>query len=205
MENVLLISSGTVLDKAIRKEIVVNSNWHLTVFSADAESMGFDTQREKIINKDVTKATEADLDDLMIMQDLVVVAISKDVVKATKLVLKTMKKHDVKRIVFASYMGMYEATDSTKNSFKVSKEVLNEFHKAIKLVEKSGLNYTILRSDAIDAGPVKYDVVIDDIPVESLNTSVKEIAQLILRLLTEKNMYKDQSISIGLPDPNKNK
>ncbi|QNQ82413.1 hypothetical protein FP435_02970 [Lactobacillus sp. PV037] len=203
MENVLLIGSGSVLDKAIRKEMIVNSNWHLTIFSADAESMGFDSQREKLISKDVSKATAADLDDLMIMQDAVVVAVNKDVVKVTKLVLQAMKKHEVKKIIFASYLGMYEAASLEEGTHKVSKEVLNEFHKAEELVENSGLNYTILRSEAIENGPVKYDIVIADIPVESLDTSVKEIAQLVLRLLSEKNMYKDQSISISLPDKKK--
>ena len=108
-----------------------------------------------------------------------------------KNIVKAMQETGVKRIIAISSIGIYETPLRT---------VLQPYRKLADVIEASGLDYTILRSDWFtNANEVDYEITRKGEPEKGLAISQKSIAAFIATIVDDPSLWKNENLGISKP------
>ena len=121
----------------------------------------------------------------------------------TKKVIETMKANRVSRVIFANILGIYNEVGREFGRWN-HQFVLPGLQAAInfdKLLAKSGLDYTTLRLPWLnDRNEIKYSITTHNEPYIGVSGSRKSIADVILKIVRNPELYDKDSIGIADPD-----
>ncbi|MCO6540861.1 MAG: NAD(P)H-binding protein [Lactobacillus sp.] len=156
-----------------------------------------------ILEVDLTNSQE--VEQAVAGQDLVFVGVvdhtSNNVI--TKNVIAAMKKHQVQRVIFTNILGLYNEVSGEFGRWN-HEQVLSGLPAAInsdQLLAESGLQYTTLRLPWLnDRNEVKYTITTKDQPYNGVSGSRQSIADVILQIINNPNLFVNESI--GIADPN---
>ena len=156
-----------------------------------------------ILEVDLTNSQE--VEQAVAGQDLVFVGVvdhtSNNVI--TKNVIAAMKKHQVQRVIFTNILGLYNEVSGEFGRWN-HEQVLSGLPAAInsdQLLAESGLQYTTLRLPWLnDRNEVKYTITTKDQPYNGVSGSRQSIADVILQIMNNPNLFVNESI--GIADPN---
>ncbi|UXR83324.1 NAD(P)H-binding protein [Staphylococcus sp. IVB6214] len=180
--------------------MIEKTNWKLTLFSRHSDRLNIDTTREiamhgVVLNKkELRKAIEG--------QDAVFVALSGRLDEMAKVIADTMYELHVKRIIFISSMGIYNEIPNhigSNGNLKFN-SFLTPYRKAADIIEKSGLDYTIIRPGWFDNGSDTYTISTKGQLFEGHNISRQAIANFVLELLKNPESYINDSVGIHRPE-----
>lgn len=114
-----------------------------------------------------------------------------------------MKKQQVKRVIFANILGLYNEVPGEFGRWN-HEQVAAGLKTAInsdKLLADSGLNYTTLRLPWLnDRDEIKYTITTRNEPYMGVSGSRKSIADVIVRIIADPSLYANNSIGIADPD-----
>lgn len=99
-------------------------------------------------------------------------------------------------------MGIYnEIPDSFGSSGNLrSNPVLQTYRDAADMIEVSDLDYTIIRPGWFDSSEdTDYEITVKDNPFGGHDVSRKSIADLVVRLAADLNLYVRESVGINRP------
>ena len=144
-------------------------------------------------------------------QDIVYFGLSGDLDSLSANVVNAMKETGVKRIIAMSSMGIYGA--SWKATFKggsnspgffnslmltLMKPLFPQYRKLAERVERSGLEYTILRPGRFTyEDEVDYKVSYKGQPESGREVSRKSIAAFVARVVNEPDTFVNQNIGLS--------
>ncbi|RHW47875.1 oxidoreductase [Bombilactobacillus bombi] len=156
-----------------------------------------------ILEVDLTNSQE--VEQAVAGQDLVFVGVvdhtSNNVI--TKNVIAAMKKHQVQRVIFTNILGLYNEVSGEFGRWN-HEQVLSGLPAAInsdQLLAESGLQYTTLRLPWLnDRNEVKYTITTKDQPYNGVSGSRQSIADVILQIINNPDLFVNESI--GIADPN---
>lgn len=156
-----------------------------------------------ILEVDLTNSQE--VEQAVAGQDLVFVGVvdhtSNNVI--TKNVIAAMKKHQVQRVIFTNILGLYNEVPGEFGRWN-HEQVLSGLPAAInsdQLLAESGLQYTTLRLPWLnDRNEVKYTITTKDQPYNGVSGSRQSIADVILQIINNPDLFVNESI--GIADPN---
>ncbi|RHW52055.1 oxidoreductase [Bombilactobacillus bombi] len=156
-----------------------------------------------ILEVDLTNSQE--IEQAVAGQDLVFVGVvdhtSNNVI--TKNVIAAMKKHQVQRVIFTNILGLYNEVSGEFGRWN-HEQVLSGLPAAInsdQLLAESGLQYTTLRLPWLnDRNEVKYTITTKDQPYNGVSGSRQSIADVILQIINNPDLFVNESI--GIADPN---
>lgn len=151
------------------------------------------------------QATILEVEQAVAGQDLVFVGVvdhtSNNVI--TKNVIAAMKKHQVQRVIFTNILGLYNEVSGEFGRWN-HEQVLSGLPAAInsdQLLAESGLQYTTLRLPWLnDRNEVKYTITTKDQPYNGVSGSRQSIADVILQIINNPDLFVNESI--GIADPN---
>lgn len=173
MKNVLVIGASGSLATVVINELQ-KSDIHLTLFLRNKKRLG---------NNNLSNATivEGDVMDYPTLkgaikgQDIVYVNLAGNLEAMAKNIVKAMQETGVKRIIAISSIGIYDTP---------LKPVLQPYRKLADVIEASGLDYTILRSDWFTNGSeVKYELTRKGEPEKGTAISRKSIAAFVAKII----------------------
>lgn len=197
---VLIIGATGTIGSAVRQAFLSNTDADLTLFSRSAGRLSIDSSREKAISGNVIKSN--DLDKAMKNQDVVFAALSGNLPSMAEAIVDSMKRNNVKKIIFISSMGIYNEIPARigAGGNLNSNPVLKGYRKAADIIEESGLNYTVIRPGWFTSGPVNYEVTHKGEPFGGHDVSVASIADLVVKVSEDTNLYSEESIGINTPE-----
>lgn len=143
--------------------------------------------------------------------DIVYFGLSGDLDSLSANVVNAMKETGVKRIIAISSMGIYGA--SWKATFKgvinspgffnslmltLMKPLFSQYRKLAERVERSGLEYTILRPGRFTyEDEVNYKVTYKGQPESGRDISRKSIAAFVARVVNEPDTFVNQNVGLS--------
>ena len=142
--NILLLGATGTFGKSFAKKLLLDTNYNLTLVSRKARDMYKDSDRQKVINADITNIEE--LKRVIKNQDIVYCAISGE---QLPIVAENIVKciSDNQRLIFMGAVGIYneipDELDGKDNVDNNTDQLPNR--DAVDIIEKSNIRYTILR------------------------------------------------------------
>lgn len=202
MTKVVIIGATGSVGRVARQLFLEKTNDELTLFSRRPERLKpIDPTREVSVSGDVMKAGE--LDKAISGQDVVFASLTGNLGKMAKAIVESMQRVGVKRLIFITSMGIYnEIPASVGSSGNLrSNPVLQTYRDAADVIEASGLDYTIVRPGWFDSSnDTDYEITVKGEPFGGHDVSRKSIADLVLRLASDPNLYVRESVGIDRPE-----
>ena len=121
----------------------------------------------------------------------------------TKNVIEAMKVNHVSRVIFANILGIYNEVGGEfgRWNHQFVKPGLQAAINSDKLLARSGLHYTTLRLPWLnDRNEIKYSITTHNEPYIGVSGSRKSIADAILKIVRNPELYDNDSIGITDPD-----
>lgn len=198
-KKVLIIGATGSLGRTLRKYLLDNTDYSLTLFSRSANRINnLDTNREQIVTGNVLET--ANLKALIEGHDAVFAALTGDLGKMAKSIVTAMEQTDVKRLIFIASMGIYDEIPAHIGSGNLSSNgMLRTYREGADVVEASSLNYTVIRPGWFDNGSDKYEVTVKGEPFGGHDVSRNSIADLAYRLIADDTLYSRNSVGIHRP------
>ena len=199
-KNVLIIGATGSLGRVLRTYLLENTDDKLTLFSRSASRIrDIDEARERVVEGDVYNAIA--LDAAMQGQDAVFAALTGNLEDMARDIVASMDRTGVRRLIFITSMGTlneipaWDAAGNVENA-----PMLERYRNAGDVVAASDLDYTIIRPGWYDNGPVDYEVTREGEPFGGHDVSRKSIADLVMRLIADPELYSRENIGINTPN-----
>lgn len=198
MANILIIGATGSLGKALRNELY-NSSHTVTLFSRSVSNLANLGAHEKIIEGSVMNPI--DLSIALEGQDIIFASLSGDLTKMSENLVSSMKEMRIKRLIFISSMGIYnEIPVSVGSGGNLSNNsVLKVYRNSADVIEKSNLDYTVIRPGWFDNGSDDFEITHKGEPFGGHDVSRGAIAKLVHQIIENPNLYKNESIGINRP------
>ena len=202
MTKIVIIGATGSVGRVARQLFLEKTNDELTLFSRRPERLKpVDSTREVAVSGDVMNAS--DLDKAISGQDVVFASLTGNLGKMAKAIVESMKRVGVNRLIFITSMGIYnEIPASVGSSGNLrSNQVLQTYRDAADVIEVSGLDYTIIRPGWFDSSnDTDYEITVKGEPFGGHDVSRKSIADLVVRLAADPNLYVRESVGINRPE-----
>ena len=192
--NIAILGATGKFGRTLTAKLLTNPDYNLTLISKSAGNSIEDSQRIKA--KSIDACNVRDLKDCLENQDIVYCAISGEDLPSIAQNLTDIK---VNRLIFMSVVGVYnELAEGNGAEFNLDNEeeqIPNR--KSCDILEKSDLNYTILRCGYLRYGD-EDDYVIckkGETP-KGYCTTIQSVEKIALDIIENHSLYNHESISI---------
>ena len=197
-KKVLIIGATGNFGLEIRKYLLANTDYYLTLISRHAEKLQTDSSREKAVNVDATNLEQ--LKKVMAGQDIVFSACyTHNLADIARTTVQAMKECSVNRILFTAAMGIYneipDDVDPMDNVDNCPIQIPNR--DGARIVESSDLNYTILRPGYFQRGSGPYKVSRRNEPVTGYHTAYSSIIEVAAKLMENHEEISRDSIAVN--------
>jgi len=194
MSRVLILGAHGQLARHTTPFFLERTDAHLTLYLRRASRLkNPDPTRVTVVEGDVTDRPA--LTAAMQGQDVVYANLSGAMAPQARAIVDAMQATDVKRLIFIASMGIYgEVPGETYRS------VLDPYRDSAAVIEKSDLDYTILRpgwfthDDAID-----YRLTQKGEPFHGHDVSLNSLSDLIVKLAMSPAMEVRRSLGVSKP------
>lgn len=191
MKKVIVLGASGSLAKSVIEAVKPLESIKLTLFLRNKNRIS----KELSNDCEIFEGDALNFDDIkkaVSGQDIVYVNLEGNLEWMTENIVKAMQEFGVKRIIAISSIGIYETP---------LKPVLVPYRKLADIIEKSGLDYTILRPDWFtNIDEVDYALTKKDQPETGSAISRKSIADFVSRLVNNPNLYVNENLGISKPD-----
>lgn len=191
MQNILILGASGSLAKVLIPKLLANADNRLTLFVRNPDSVAqFANNGVKIVQGDVLDLNA--LTAAMAGQDFVYAGLSGSLKPMADNVVQAMGDAGVKQLIWISSMGIYDETGENHGS------ILDPYKHSAQVIEASGLDYTIIRPAWFTNGvEIDYEITQKGEPFRGESVSRASIADLIEKIITSPNDFKQKSVGIG--------
>lgn len=188
MKKVLIIGATGSLARYVIESVGKLTDTRLTLFVRNKNKLSKnDLENYHIIEGDAMNYT--DVKNAVSGQDIVYVNLAGDLETMVKNITKAMMESGVKRIIAISSIGIFEIP---------LKPILIPYRKLADVLEKSGLNYTILRPDWFtDSDEIDYEITHKGEPEIGAAISRKSIAAFISTIVENSELHNNENLGIS--------
>ena len=134
------------------------------------------------------------LEPAMVGQDVVYANLAGQLEQQARRIVKAMQNTGVKRLIFISSMGIYDEVPGEHYG-----SILDPYRKSARLIEASGLDYTILRPAWLnDRDEIDYATTHKGEPFKNAHEQVsrKSVADLVVKLAMTPGMEVRSSLGV---------
>lgn len=204
MTNVLILGANGKIAKLAEKQLLAETSHHLTLFLRHADRLNItDPAREMVIEGDVLNKTQ--LNNVMSGQDIVYANLgNQDIEKQAQSVVSAMKQSGLKRLIWISTLGIYDEVPGNYGKWNhqmLDGGYLETYSAAAKVIEASGLDYTIIRPAWLsNKDIVSYETTQKGEPFKGTEVSRKSIADLIVHIINAPETEVGHSLGVNQPN-----
>jgi len=117
-------------------------------------------------------------------------------------IIAAMGRAEVRRLIYVSALGVHDEVPGAFGRWNQSMVgiYMDDHKKAVRLLEASDLDYTILRLAWLtDYDEVDYETTAKGEPFRGTEVSRKSVADLVLRLVTDPDLMSRASVGVDKP------
>jgi len=180
MINILILGAHGQIARVATDLFLKRTNARLTLYLRDARRLKLSghADRVSVVEGDVldTKTLEA----AMTGQDVAYANLAGQLEQQARCIVRAMKKAGLKRLIFISSMGIYDEIPGERHG-----SILEPYCKSARIIESSGLDYTILRPAWLnDRDEIAYGTTRKGEPFKNAAgvVSRKSVADLVVKL-----------------------
>ena len=204
MANVLILGANGQIAKLAEKQLLNETEHHLTLFLRNSKRLSIsDPSRERVIDGDAADVKDivAALDGI----DIVYANLAGDNIEdEAKSVLAAMDQTGVKRLIWISTLGIYDEVPGNFgkwNHQQLDGGYLEPYAAAAKVIESSGLDYTIIRPAWLSNDDiVSYETTQKGEPFKGTKVSRKSIADFVVHLINDPSAQVRHSVGVNQPN-----
>ena len=194
MTNVLVLGAHGQIARVATELFLARSDVRLTLFLRNAHRLGrvASDERVRVVEGDVLDARA--LGAAMPGQDVVYANLAGRLEEQARLIVETMGRLGPKRLIFVSSMGIYDEVPGESGH-----AALVPYRKAAEVIERSDLDYTILRPAWLnDEDEVDYGTTEKGEPFKNPSgvVSRKSVADLVVKLATTRGLAVRKSLGV---------
>lgn len=201
---VLIIGANGSVAKLVTEGLLQNENVNLKLYLRNGKRLiKLQSERTQIIegdalDKEALKKAMANID--VVYANLA----GSELPKMAQTIVNAMNETGIKRLIWISAYGVYqkEYKEVPNRNFGSVSSALKPYADSVKVIESSGLDYTIIRpqwfsnADEVDYELTKKGEVFKN---PDAQISRKSIAHLVVRLCLEKDLGIKESFGINKP------
>lgn len=197
MKNILILGANGQIAKFAIDLFLKNTDFKLTLFARSISRL------KEFKNLDRISLVEGDVQDLkklneiMPGHDVIYANLDGDLKSLADNIITAMESASIKRLIFISSMGIYDEVPG--QSYK---SVLNPYRDAALLIEKTSLDYTIIRPEWLNnKDEIDYEITHRNEKFKKPENwlSRKSVADLIVKLASDPKLYVRDSLGINKP------
>ena len=191
MKNILILGANGGLAQTVIPVLLENSKLTLTLVSRNIRRLQtFANERVNVVQADVMDLPQ--LESLMQGQDVVYANLAGNLEAMAENIVQAMNRANVKRLIWISSMGIYGETGEDHGA------ILEPYRRSAQVVEKSRLDYTIIRPAWFtDGHEIDYQLTRKGEPFQGRQVSKRSIAHLIAKLIERPEFSIWESLGIG--------
>ena len=180
MTNILILGAHGQIARLATGLFIKRADARLTLYLRNArriKSSGH-ADRVRVVEGDVLD-TEA-LEAAMVGQDVVYANLAGQLEQQARCIVRAMEQTGLKRLIFISSMGIYDEIPGERHG-----SILEPYCKSARIIEASGLDYTILRPAWLnDRNEIAYGTTQKGEPFKNAAgvVSRKSVADLVVKL-----------------------
>lgn len=197
---VLILGAGGAIAQHAIGFLKDNKDIELTLFARSASQLTNDTGASLIFEGDVLN--KEDLNNAIKGQDIIYANLTGDVDKMATLISETMTENGVNRLIFVTCLGVYDEVEGKFgewNSRMIGSDLVR-YGKATRNVERSGLDYTVVRPSWLtDYDETDYETTQKGEPFRGTEVSRKAVGAYIADTILHPE--KDIKASVGINKP----
>ena len=192
MSNILILGASGSLAAQVIPELLADDQHELTLF---VRKSGRVSRFAGLAQVNVVQGDVLDLAALtaaMQGQDIVYAGLAGDLVAMADNIVKAMHSAGVKRLIFISSMGIYGETGEDPGA------ILEPYRRSAAVIERSGLDYTILRPGWFTNGnEVDYALTRKGEAFRGSSVSRRSLADFIGKLVQHPENHIGESLGIA--------
>lgn len=197
---VLVLGANGAIAQHVIAFLQHKENIELTLFARNAEQLAEFKSFSKIIEGDVLNTN--DLNEAAKGQDIIYANLSGTVDKMAKEIVTAMNANGVKRLIFVTSLGIYKEVAGKFgewNEMMIGSDLI-PYRKAADVIEKSDLDYTIVRPSWLtNNDETDYETTQKGEPFRGTEVARKAVAAYITDII--ENPEKDIKASVGVNKP----
>lgn len=192
MTNVLILGAHGQLARHTTRVLLEKSDVALTLYLRQVARLpNPDPARVRIVEGDVLDP--AALRAAMQGQDVVYANLAGDMARQARTIIDAMHAAGLKRLIFISSMGIYSEVPGERY-----RSVLNPYRDSAAEIEKSDLDYTILRPGWFTHDQeINYQITQKGEPFRGHDVSLASLSDLITNLVTMPNLHVRCSLGVS--------
>lgn len=200
MKKVLVLGANGAIAQHVIAFLDKKENTELTLFARDVKPIKQLETSAKIVEGDVLNTN--DLNEAVKGQDIVYANLSGAVDKMAKEIVSAMDANNVKRLIFVTSLGVYKEVAGKFgewNEMMIGSDLI-PYRKAADVIEKSGLEYTIVRPSWLtNNDETDYETTQKGEPFRGTEVARKAVAAYISDII--EHPEKDVKASVGVNKP----
>lgn len=197
---VLVLGAGGAIAKHVIEFLIPNKNISLTLLARNADHVKEFTSSSNIILGDVLN--QDDLTAAIKESDIVYANLAGQVDKMASAIVNTMEANAKKRLIFVTSLGIYDEVAGKFGEWnnRIIGSELVRYSKAAQIIEKSSLDYTIVRPSWLtDKNETDYETTQKGEPFIGTEVARKAVAAYIANII--EHPEKDVRASVGVNKP----
>lgn len=199
MTRVLILGAGGQIARSAI-ELLGDEEVELTLFLRDASKLTKAPDTARVIEGDVLDRDQ--LDGAVRGQDIVYANLAGDLDQQAATIVAAMTDARVQRLIFITSLGIYDEVPGKFGAWNRDQigGMLGPYRAAADIIEKSCLDYTILRPAWLtDADEVSYEVTQKDEPFRGTEVSRKSVAALVTDIITRPERWIHANLGVNKP------
>jgi len=204
MTKILIVGAHGQTARIVTDQLLKNSAIELKLFLRDSGRLSQyqNNPRVELIDGDVldTDALAAQMNDV----DLVYSNVGgTNLADQADSIIKAMDQAGQKRLIFISSLGAYHEVPGKFGEWNESAiaAFLPGFRKSAEMIEKSDLDYTMIRPAWMDNNDeIDYETTQKNEPFKGTEVSRKSIADFVIKLINDPSQHIGESVGLNKPN-----
>jgi len=204
MTKILIVGAHGQTARIVTDQLLKNSAIELKLFLRDSGRLSQyqNNPRVELIDGDVldTAALAAQMNDV----DLVYSNVGgTNLADQADSIIKAMNQAGQKRLIFISSLGAYHEVPGKFGEWNESAiaAFLPGFRKSAEMIEKSDLDYTMIRPAWMDNNDeIDYETTQKNEPFKGTEVSRKSIADFVIKLINDPSQHIGESVGLNKPN-----
>lgn len=202
MQKVLILGAHGQIARLVERNLLEDNIQQRLFLRRASRLKKIDVSKQEVFEGDATKVS--DLTKALADVDLVYANLAGEIVAEAEALVEAMRATHVKRLIWISTLGIYDEVPGAYGKWNhemLDGGYLETYAAAAKVIEDSGLAYTIIRPAWLtNYDEISYELTPKGTAFKGTEVSRKSVADLVAKIILAPEKYIGASLGVNKPD-----